>query len=214
MKKQNEKMKIPVQERAVKSREKILSSAQRVFSQKGLHGARIDEIARLANINKQRIYAYFSSKKNLYHQVLIAVYSLAASNEKIIALREEDIPRMTFKIIESFLDFHQKHPEFWRLLAWENLNGGKSLKNEDWKAIRSSYVDHIKNLFEIGKNQGFVNVNVDFSTYILTIFSITYFYFSNQLTISHLLNLDLESITIRQQIAQQLNSMFAQNNNS
>lgn len=199
---------LPTQQRAVKSKESILDAAETVFSQKGLHGARIDEIASLASVNKQRIYAYFGSKKNLYHQVLLKVYSLAASSEKILELTENDIPNMTLVIIDNFFDFHQNNPHFWRLLAWENLNGGKSLKKEDWKKIRSSYISHIQNLYEMGQQKGFFKKSLDFSTYILTIFSITYFYYSNQLTISHLLNLDFETNLVRQKISKQLNEIL------
>ena len=208
MKRKNKAIILPVQQRSVKSKENILAAAETVFAQKGLHGARIDEISQLANVNKQRIYAYFGSKKKLYRQVLLKVYSLASTNEKILSLTEKDVPDMTLLIIESFFDFHQKNPQFWRLLAWENLNGGKSLNTDDWQKIRSSYIAHIQKLYQIGQQKGHFNKNLDFSTYILTIFSVTYFYYSNQLTISHLLNLDLESKTMRQQITQQINSIF------
>lgn len=208
MKKQTKKLILPRQQRSIKSKEKILAAAESIFSHKGLHGARIDEISQLASVNKQRIYAYFGSKKKLYRQVLLKAYSLAATNEKIIFLTEKDIPNMTLIIIESFFDFHQQHPRFWRLLAWENLNGGKNLRNEDWKSIRSSYIHHIQKIYETGKNKGYFDKNIDFSTYILTIFSVTYFYYSNQLTISHLLNLDLETKTVRQKIAKQLNKIL------
>jgi AcrR family transcriptional regulator len=207
-KKTIKKMVLPTQERSIKSRDDILAAAENVFAQKGFHGARIDEIAKLASVNKQRIYAYFGSKKYLYRQVLLKVYSLAATNEKILSLNQDDIPSMTGMIVESFFDYHRRHPQFWRLLAWENLNGGKSLKNEDWTTIRSFYIYHIQELYEIGKKKGYFNANLDFSTYILTIFSITYFYYSNQLTISHLLNLDLDAATVRQKITEQLISIL------
>lgn len=210
MNKIEENIVLPTQQRAVKSKENILEAAEEIFSLKGLHGARIDEIASIASVNKQRIYAYFGSKKNLYHQVLLKVYSLAASNEKILALTENDIPNMTLGIIESFFDFHQHNPNFWRLLAWENLNGGKSLKKEDWQKIRSSYISHIQDLYKIGQQKRFFKKDIDFSTYILTIFSITYFYYSNQLTISHLLNLDFETSMLRQKIAKQLNKILTE----
>jgi len=208
VKKETEKLILPVQERAVKSKEKILSAAETVFSQKGLHGARIDEIAQISKVNKQRIYAYFGSKKGLYREILMKVYSLAATNEKILSLSEEAIPKMTRIIIESFFDFHEHNPQFWRLLAWENLNGGKSLKREDWQKIRSSYIFHIQNLYELGQQKGFFKKNIDFSTYILAIFSITYFYYSNQLTISHLLNFNLETKLVRQKISEQVTEIL------
>jgi TetR/AcrR family transcriptional regulator len=52
------------------SKEKILITAIEVFSQKGFHGVRMDEIAAKAGINKAMIYYYFSTKENLYHDLL------------------------------------------------------------------------------------------------------------------------------------------------
>jgi hypothetical protein len=45
----------------------------------------------------------------------------------------------------------------------------------------------------------------------LTIFSVTYFYYSNQLTISHLLNLNLEMKNMQQEIAEQVNQLLKSN---
>ena len=48
----------------------IFDSARQIFAKKGFDGARIDQIAAKAGINKQRIYAYFGSKSELYRRVL------------------------------------------------------------------------------------------------------------------------------------------------
>lgn len=48
----------------------ILKAASRVFSEKGYHRATIDEIARRAEIGKGTVYAYFSSKEDLFNQVI------------------------------------------------------------------------------------------------------------------------------------------------
>ena len=44
---------------------KILSASESEFSEKGFFGARIDEIAERAGINKRMIYEHFESKENL-----------------------------------------------------------------------------------------------------------------------------------------------------
>jgi AcrR family transcriptional regulator len=55
------------------SREKIISAAIEVFSEKGEHGARMEEIAARAKINKAMLYYFFNSKGNLYKEVLAFV---------------------------------------------------------------------------------------------------------------------------------------------
>lgn len=195
----------PKQERSIISRQKILDAAETVFSEKGLHGARIDEIAKLSNVNKQRIYAYFGSKDSLYRQVLLNVYSLAAKNEKIMAMTENDIPNMTMITLKAFFDFHEKHPEFWRLLAWENLSKGENLTKTDWNNIKTAYIDYLEKLYAKGQEKGLFKKEINFSTYLMMIFAATYFYFSNQTTISHLLNLQLANRKLRKKIADQIN---------
>lgn len=194
----------PRQKRSIQSRDKIFRAAQAVFSEKGLHGARIDEIARLADVNKQRIYAYFASKRELYRQVLIDVYTQAATHQRLMELDENDIPQMTGVIINTFLDFHEQNPMFWRLLCWENLNGGKAFSPADWRAVRSAYIRHLEKLYTLGQAKRIFRKDADFTTYLMLLFSATYFYYSNQLTISHLLNLKLKSGAVRQRIESQL----------
>ena len=53
-----------------RSRERILSAALKEFSAKGFAGARVDAIARRANINKRMLYHYFGDKEGLFKAVL------------------------------------------------------------------------------------------------------------------------------------------------
>lgn len=49
---------------------RLLTEARLAFSEKGLAGARVDDIARAAGITKQLVYHYFSSKEQLFESVL------------------------------------------------------------------------------------------------------------------------------------------------
>ncbi len=50
--------------------EKILEAAKKVFRQKGMFGARMQEIADEAGINKALLHYYFRSKEKLFEKVL------------------------------------------------------------------------------------------------------------------------------------------------
>ena len=132
----------------------------------------------------------------------------AAENEKLIKLTENDIPKMTKSIIVSFFEFHKKNPLFWRLLAWENLNGGKSLSDQNWKKIESNYIEHLRGLYEIGQKKRLFNQKILFSTYIISIFAITFFYYSNQITISHLLSLDIKKTDFQLNFINEVQTLF------
>jgi AcrR family transcriptional regulator len=58
----------PSRKRATISR--VLKEARHAFSEKGLAGARVDDIARAAGVTKQLVYHYFDSKEQLFVSVL------------------------------------------------------------------------------------------------------------------------------------------------
>ncbi len=57
---------------------KILDAAIVEFSEKGFSGARVDEIARRAGVNKATIYYHLGDKKSLYATVLQRIFSSVA----------------------------------------------------------------------------------------------------------------------------------------
>ena len=50
--------------------QRILEAAQQVFTRDGFDGARMQEIAETAGINKALLHYYFRSKKRLFEKVL------------------------------------------------------------------------------------------------------------------------------------------------
>ncbi len=196
-------MAAPKQARARVTRDRIFRVAGEVFAARGFDGARVGEIAHRAGVNRQRLYAYFGSKRELYRQVLIDVYAQVAHHEGLLGLTVDDVPVMTARIVERFFEIHDANPRFWRLLCWENLNGGQSLTPEDWSSLRAAYIAHLGRLYAEGQRGGQFRADVDFTTYLLVLFSTTYFYFSNQMTISRLLGVPLDSAAVRRQIEEQ-----------
>jgi AcrR family transcriptional regulator len=94
------------------SRLRIMEAALDEFAARGYLGARVERIARAARANKQLIYYYFGSKRNLYRQVVDQVYrEIAAAEYGVPASLEEDLL--------YWMDFHQRHPRFIQLIEWE-----------------------------------------------------------------------------------------------
>ena len=54
--------------RAERTKKKILIAAEEAFAQKGFYGARIDEIAQNAGVNKRLIYEYFGKKRGFVNK--------------------------------------------------------------------------------------------------------------------------------------------------
>lgn len=81
------------------SEEKILEAARRVFLQKGMAGARMQEIADEAGINKALLHYYFRNKELLFDRI----FTQAAGKlfPKIMSILNSDQP--LFEKIENFI---------------------------------------------------------------------------------------------------------------
>lgn len=89
---------------------KILEAAKRIFQQKGLFGARMQEIADEAGINKALLHYYFRSKDLLFEAVFTQAIGMMAP--KIDNLLNSDMP-LEYKIkhiSEQYITFLNKHP--------------------------------------------------------------------------------------------------------
>jgi AcrR family transcriptional regulator len=80
----------------------ILLVATQEFADKGLAGARIDEIAAATRTSKRMIYYYFSSKEGLYLAVLEAAYRRMRQIEAELHLQDlepvqANLPTITIK---------------------------------------------------------------------------------------------------------------------
>ena len=109
---------------AEETRFNILEVATAEFADKGLSGARIDEIAERTNSSKRMIYYYFGSKEGLYRAVLERAYT--AVREVDADNRRDDLdPDAALRdVVGVTFDYHNQHPEFVRLVMNENILRG------------------------------------------------------------------------------------------
>lgn len=96
------------------TRERILAAAKAEFAEYGTAGARINRIAAAAHASKDRLYAYFPGKSELYAAV---TEQWTAQTTAETRLRAEDLPGYVGRLFDHFLE----HPENARLQAWADL---------------------------------------------------------------------------------------------
>lgn len=70
MNEENQRVRIPQQQRSRSTKDRILDAGQRLFCLKGLHGTNSKEIAVEAGVAIGSFYAYFKDKKDLFISVL------------------------------------------------------------------------------------------------------------------------------------------------
>ncbi len=174
------------------TRKKLLAAARREFAGKGLAGARVDEIAARAGVNKQLVYHYFGDKDALYLAVLEWVYEEIRAQERKLNLEGLPPQHAIQKLIESSFDHLARHPDFIVLLNDENRNGARhvraSLKIED---MHSPLVSMVSTILKQGVQAGTFRKGINPVHLYISIAGLSYFFFSNTPTLSAIFGKDL-----------------------
>ncbi|MFD7730887.1 TetR family transcriptional regulator [Kitasatospora phosalacinea] len=119
----------PAAATATTTKQRLLSAAREEFAAHGIAGARVDRIAELAGVNKERIYGYFGSKQKLFDQVVSQALDELA---EAVPLRPGDDPA---EYVGRVYDFHRANPVLVRLSLWEGLHyRDGALPNEEHRA--------------------------------------------------------------------------------
>ncbi|HYH24909.1 MAG TPA: TetR/AcrR family transcriptional regulator [Blastococcus sp.] len=100
-------------------RDRILAVAAEEFEAKGYAGARIDEIARRSNVNKQLIYYYFNSKRVLHSVVMEHITARALE----VTQDDSDQPYLKSVLNMTAASFSRNRNRLFRYWLWEAVEG-------------------------------------------------------------------------------------------
>ncbi len=161
----------------------ILIVATKEFAEKGLSGARIDEIAAATKTSKRMIYYYFGNKEGLYVAVLEEAYRRMRTIEADLHLddlKPEDALR---KLVGFTFDHHHGNPDFIRLVMSENMQRGEYLAQSKLiQKLNTSVIDSVRKLYERGVAEGVFRPQLDPVDIHASISALTFFNVSNQHT--------------------------------
>ncbi len=176
------------------TRQRILAAATQEFAKKGFDGARIDDIARAAQANKQMIYHYFGNKDDLFTTVLENAYSTLRQHEAEVDLNLLPANEAILALLESTWQHYLENPELIRLLAAENQMEARHLKaNNSFQEINDAHVNRMKHLLERGQREGNVRAGIDPMQINISIAALGFFYLSNRFTLATVYDCNLLS---------------------
>jgi TetR/AcrR family transcriptional regulator len=116
-------------DRADLTRARILDAATREFSSNGLAGARTEQIAEAAGVNKALIYYYFEGKEALYAAALeFVAQRMAATGMRVLALECSAGERLLHFALNHF-DRIYSQPVFQNLMQQEMMRFRKGESN-------------------------------------------------------------------------------------
>lgn len=183
---------------ADRSQNTILAAARDEFAEFGLGGARMDRIAERAGLNKRLIYYYFEDKEKLFEAVLEQAYLHIREAERELNLLDLKPADALRRLIEFTWNYYLDHPEFLTLLNSANLHKARHLQeSQRVRQLNSPLVEMLAELLERGRKDGSFRGGIDPVQLYVSIAGLSYFYLSNNHTLSAIFGRDLMTAKAR-----------------
>jgi len=134
-------------------RELILEGALKVFSQKGFHGATVEEVAEVAGVGKGTVYLYFGSKTDLFVSV---VEEKLKELKEVVMERLENVEGACAKLAESIKlhwEFFNRSREFVNVIL-SDLSGLEKELDERTREARAGFIGVLESVIQEGVKRG------------------------------------------------------------
>jgi AcrR family transcriptional regulator len=170
----------------------IIDIATQEFVDKGLAGARIDEIA--GRSTKRKIYYYFEGKEDLYRAVLARAYRRVRESESRVDVDQGTALDALRRLIEHDVRYHSQHPELVRLVMNENIHRAEHLKQiESLQVEYQLIIDTLRRIIARGEAEGTFRRGIDPVTLHMNITALSFYNVSNQFTFAHNFGVNMSS---------------------
>ena len=130
---------------------RILAAAEKEFGEKGLKGARIREIAALAEVPPSQVIYYYKNKENLYKTVIENYYIKVERSLYPVAMEPLPPEEKLKKMIVVGIDLLAEHDHAARILLREAIDKGKYVN----ELLSKPY---LRELFTLAETYIFLNL--------------------------------------------------------
>lgn len=137
-------------------KEKIIEAAGIVFSKKGFHRAKMDEIAEMAKVAKGTLYYNYSSKSKLFAATVTqGLNSIMDAIEKNL---ESDLPfaEHFHSILSTLIRLYVSNSEVTRIYANEMSSGIDDAVLVEIKNVRKKFNTFIEDQLKYGQEKGYL----------------------------------------------------------
>lgn len=173
-------------------RQRILDAARQEFAEKGLAGARVDEIAARAEANKRLIYAYYGNKEALWVAVLESAYAAKRDEEGALDVEALAPAEAMARLVSFNLRYTMRHPDYVALMNQENLHRAAYLqRSEKARGLYTPLLDQLRRVLERGVAGGDFRRGVDPLQLYVTIIGLGHYYVANRHTLGAIFGLGL-----------------------
>ncbi len=173
---------------------RILATARKEFSNKGLAGARVEDIAQDAGVTKQLVYHYYGSKEGLFVAVLDEASDTIMS--ELVALDVEGMsPSAALRhVLNHFFDQYRYDPLL-GALALEGIryHDGHQTPRNHFLELAPKLIQKFEQILQRGADSGEFKSGVNARLFLATAALVTTGWFTNRYSMSALTGLDTDS---------------------
>ncbi len=177
---------------ARRTRAELLDVATEEFARRGYSGARVDDIAARTRTTKRMIYYYFGGKEGLYIAVLERAYTGIREHEQRLDMSHLSPIEGVRRLVELTFDYHERHRDFIKLVADENLHEAEHLaKSKVVSQASRSIVALLEDLLAAGRASGEFTTDVSAIELHVMISALCFFRVANRPTVRAVFGYDM-----------------------
>lgn len=179
----------PLRRNPERSRRRLLDAATRLFAARGFDGVAVEEIVRAARLNQRMVYHYFGSKDDLYLAVLTEAFARLESVEFAAMEATTEPAQQLRELLAAYFAFLDEHPDFVRLLLWENLQQGVHIARDPARFRKNPFLERFAAVLADGRRRGVFRPPVDEKHLVVNLIGLCFIYTSNQYSLAASLGL-------------------------
>ena len=176
------------------TKQNIIEVATQEFAEKGLSGARIDQIAERTRSSKRMIYYYFESKEGLYRAVLEESYRKIRAIEATLDLDDKSPLEALTQHVRFTFDHQITNTDFIRLVMVENIHHGAHIARMSAAQLNEmGQIATLRGIVERGIAAGVMRPDLDPTDLHTSISALCFFNVANRHTFSTIFKVDMTS---------------------
>ena len=159
----------------------ILQVATREFAAHGLAGARVERIVQHTRTSKRMIYYHFGSKEGLFRAVLDHAFASVRKEDHAFD-PDAGTPEQALRTMvgNAFRAFTQ-HPEFVRLLTYENLSGAQFIRASPLVShLNRRAMADMQRVIERGQHEGTIRSDIRAIHVYINMVGLCYYHVAHQ----------------------------------
>lgn len=153
------------------TKEKILQAAEKVFHTYGFKGARTSLIAEEAGISRTMLHYYFSTKEQLFQEVLTQTLGTVISHLKKLLLHEQQLEVVLKSLVDNLLNLLNAKPGLPNFII-NIINTSPELLLFLPMAAEDNLPSLLNEILEKEKKQGKIDPQLDGEELILNVYAL------------------------------------------